>query len=374
MYDNTLIHKYYDPYCKTNKLNAEIDHFLNKYSYSNIAELPNLKCVSKMNVKMLRLINEYFAKYQYIMIICMTVYEYSRNYYNDPKNEDLKEDLSIIFSRLMKIMISLKKQHTLSLHIKDTAKKVMYDEKTFKLMRSCIDNMIKRIDYLINNVISSYIEITPLYDYKSYLENNGKDLLDDMLEYVEWNEFNVISQLDYDSIHPLIVDYVNHVNNIVSNISECKYKQKFDEYYEIYKKNKILIEENNRLKKEKELQRRIERATKRLYDQCYCIRKSIDYYSDGVLYDGGKGIISIIKLKNAASDFKKKNRCKFAKIIVFISTKASNATISYYNPSCEYCATKIIKNAKLFRINDELPEDLQKRKDAGEIVVTEIII
>lgn len=151
--------KFRNAYDRKHYMDNMFHEFLEVY-----AKKPHDSSIKSVNLEFIRLINEYNEKYIYFQRVTTIITAFIKQF----------EDMSGIVHKLIVLKASAKKQNVMLNSCKSILKKHKFEKKYEEPIRTVIQEVEKRIDYLLALVDSAYIEMTPLYNYKKQLEANGE--------------------------------------------------------------------------------------------------------------------------------------------------------------------------------------------------------
>lgn len=336
--------KFYNGYEKKEYMHRVIKEFLDLYK-----TIPEKGTVNKRNLEIIQLINEYYEKYIYFARLTSVIMEFLKNFYSEESN---------YISNFFGIKKSCKKQYELIISIKNRVKKVPIDSKYETAIKYTIEDVKKRLDYLLNNIVYTYLEMTPLLDYMKYLENNGKTLEDDISENIDLDE-NILD-------NPSVTNYVQKVLNCLNySDSNCNYLKKKEIYENFLNEKYKKIEKEKLEKKQKQKENRFKETEYKLQKDASNIERTIN---NGNLF---KYNVCVTKLSKKFVELKKEGY-KYGRIILIGKTIKGYNAATYYLSGEEL--SKGLSNASVLSPKEEIPSKIQELINSKDYAIAEITI
>lgn len=340
------------------KYDRMISDFLKKYPLNKIDDIKSEKLNNK-NLEIIRCINEYNDKFYYFNRIIRIISNYFKSMIDDDASK-------YGYKKIFDIWNSVKSQQfVIGYHSKKVIKKIALTADLYKAFKYSIGSCINRFDYLLDNVIIEYINITPLYDYKNILEEKGSSLYEDILEF-----FPIDITIEKDD--PLIQSYIELVN--VKTLNREEWKDNFNKYKEKYDED---ISFRNKYKAEQKVEAKRNNAENVqiiLNNSANMLYHNFELAFQYSCYDN-RAYVSLVKVKERALEFKEQNKCNDAKILLLAKVfTGSKGITKYYNADSYELMSNSIKNATIMKVDDPIPDEIQKLVDEFKMVYFEFII
>lgn len=310
------------------------------------------RSVKKINIEILRDINEYKEHYIYFQRITTIICAFLKQIEEIDKNT---------LSKLLQLKHSVKKQYTMVSFAKDIIKVTSFDSKYEIPIKSVITSVNKRLDYLLNLVATAYIEMTPLVNYKNKLEENGKSFYDEII-----NEFPLEENIGYDEDNELLQNYIKKILSISSDSED--WKKELGRYQKWILDKQNLIEKGRaeeKLKKKKQLK---ELAEKHLRKECDDIRNRYDTVLLSDFRD------PLRNLANRADTFRRNGRLENKIVLLAKTNKGYNAATYYYSEKSKDYMTSGLSNCTILGEFDELPNEIMQKVDNCDLAMVEMLI
>lgn len=334
--------KFYNGLDKKYYMDKVLHEFLDVYD-----SVTEKKFVNKMSAEIVQLINEYIEKYIYFSKLTTVIAEFLKNIYGTQNK---------YFSNFLSIKKSCKKQYGLLCLVKRISKKIPLERKYYVALKYNIEKISQRLDYLLNNVVFTYLEITPILDYSTKLESEGKTLEADITENIDFKE-------DFTD-DKNVMDYVQKVLNSLEN-SNGEYLKNKEKYETFLNKKYEIVEDEKNEQKQKQKEIRFLETEAKLQQDARNIERSIN---NGNLYKYSSNIVALGKKFSLLKD--KGN--KYGRIILVGKTKAGSRAATYYLSGEEL--TNSLAKASVFTQNEKIPNKIQELIDNKDYAIAEILV
>lgn len=362
------------PYETMDRYNKMMLDFIDKYKGVDLNTSEVKGSINKYNIDLVRMINDYIVKYKYFNRIEHVIQNYIYHFWIDETEGNDKYLFRYVFNNIKRISGGVRSTSRIYYRLKSILKKVPIDQSLYKAIKQCCLVQTNRLDRLIENILPEYINITPLYDFMKILEKEGVDIFDYIIESVPLGKYNSNNFDDMDEDITSLIEVINELT-----VDKFEWKENLNKYKELHETRKKLAAESKEHDKMKEKKRKAESVQNVLYQKASDLQKNYDRSFQAIT--GGKGTDSkakhdLLVLKEEAIYFKEENHCDDVKILLLAHVRKSNcAVVKYYrNKQGESYFADSIKFATLLKLDDPIPEDIQKKVDNYDLVFHEFIL
>lgn len=335
--------KFYNAYDKKNYMSDLMKEFLSMNS-----ELPTEnKPIPRRNVDLIYSINEYITKYDTFRRINRILFRFL---------EETEVFDKGFRGRYLNILKSCRRQFDMIYKCKVILKKVPVEQKYCDAIKYVLNDISKRLDYLMKNILPCYIEVTPL---DNYVKNIGNEkFYDEIMEL-----FPLVDKIEEEKL-------TEYVHSILSSYSGDGDWQKGLASYRKFLERKYA--KLDAIKEEEALEKRKKRAAE---TEKMLISKSNNFsrlYMDGcVTYGYNRGVSNI---GNRVADLKKKGRTKNKIVFLAKTAKGANANAFFLSLETEDNFTPAITKAAILEEHEPLPKQIQEKIENYEIAAVELMV
>ena len=248
------------------------------------------------------------------------------------------------------ICVSLKNQKLLFGVCRSKLKTTGVTKKQRDAILYAINEFQKRLNWVQENILPEYIDLTPLKEYSESLTSTGQSLDDILIDYINSNNRPEDDFDSFDCIAEIIIEKTS--NN-------TEYLKRLDEYK--HRKN-IIAQKIKAEERDKKLQTQLSNAYDRLSYLSNVVHKNI--YNNIYLYSN----FDFDKLH-----FYKLRGEKLAKIIIAckVSHKSAHGACYYIDKNNKL--SESLSRSLVLAEHDMIPSEIQELVDEKKIVITEIL-
>ena len=334
--------KFHNEMDKSNYMAKMFHEYIDKYFKVNEKQPLN-----KMNVELIQEINEYYNKIHIFQRITKVIWVFIKEV------DVIENEFSC---KLLNIKKSCMKQKELMGYCKKILKTLPVERKYYNAIKYEINKMSKRIDYLLEFVIPTYIELTPL---SNYIKDMGKEnFYEEILE-----EFSVDEKMEDE-------DLQKYIQKIVSSYSDDENWKAGMEKYKRFLQEKYKKIEDAKQKEALEKKKKLaEEAERKLILTSNNLQK---LYFDGEITYGHNYKVS--KLGSAVADLNKEEKANRKIVFLAKTARGFNASVFYYSSEVEGFLTQSFRKCSIIKEYEKLPEELQTKIDSYELVAVEMMV
>lgn len=310
------------------------------------------KALKKINVELLREINEYNDNYLYFQRVTTVIAAFLKQV------EEIDES---IVHKLLQMKQSAKNQYQMIMLAKKIIKKTSFDSKYEESIRHTLSCVQKRVTYLLNVVTTAYMEMTPLINYRNKLEKEGKSFFDEII-----NEFPLEDKLGLDLENELLQEYIHKVLSVSGDSDDWKneltrYQKWIQEKQEKIEKGKAEVKQENKKKQ-------YDSAMKKLFDESNRIQKK---YNDAIFASKRDPLKNLdYRVQKFRAEGRKENKI----VLLAKTSKGINAKVYYYCENMKnYLADGISKSTILGEF-DELPQEIMDKVASYDMAMVEVLV